>query len=221
MVDSGGLWTPPEDELGEALQTAQVLIEEGRADEAGPYQQRVIELARERAEGHPNHYEAKHLMAATQYELAGSLNASGRHDEALAAAQAALGHKHEPADEGWAYYNVATAQEKLGRAEEARAAYAASIRAYNQPGRTLDPDDLYLMGNAYLRLDQDPAAVKAFQQAIKVRPDFPQARYNLGVAYFALGNRKGAQDEYNALRRLDPARAAKLQAIISGKPGRK
>ncbi|WP_405062049.1 hypothetical protein OG474_10410 [Kribbella sp. NBC_01505] len=93
MVDSGGLWTPPEDELGEALQTAQVLIEEGRADEAGPYQQRVIELARERAEGSPNHYEAKHLMAATQYELAGSLNASGRHEEALAALhEAQLGY---------------------------------------------------------------------------------------------------------------------------------
>ena len=93
MVDSGGLWTPPEDELGEALQTAQVLIEEGRADEAGPYQQRVIELARERAEGHPNHYEAKHLIAATQYELAGSLNASGRHEEALAALhEAQLGY---------------------------------------------------------------------------------------------------------------------------------
>ena len=93
MVDSGGLWTPPEDELGEALQTAQVLIEEGRADEAGPYQQRVIELARERAEEHPDHYEAKHLMAATQYELAGSLNASGRHEEALAALhEAQLGY---------------------------------------------------------------------------------------------------------------------------------
>jgi tetratricopeptide (TPR) repeat protein len=93
MVDSGGLWTPPEDELGEALQTAQVLIEEGRADEARPYQQRVIELARERAEGHPNHYEAKHLMAATQYELAGSLNAANRHEEALAALhEAQLGY---------------------------------------------------------------------------------------------------------------------------------
>lgn len=93
MVDSGGLWTPPEDELGEALQTAQVLIEEGRADEAGPYQQRVIELARERAGDRPDHYEAKHLMAATQYELAGSLNASGRHEEALAALhEAQLGY---------------------------------------------------------------------------------------------------------------------------------
>jgi tetratricopeptide (TPR) repeat protein len=157
----------------------------------------------------------------TQNLLAYVLNQLGQHAEALQAAQSALPNKHEPGDEGWAHYNIATAQEKLGRAEEARAAYTASIRAYNQPGRTLDPDDLYLMGNAYLRLEQDPAAVKAFQQAIKLRPDFPQARYNLGVAYFALGNRKGAQDESNALRRLDPARAAKLQTIINGKPGRK
>jgi tetratricopeptide (TPR) repeat protein len=162
----------------------------------------------------PNYPETQNLLAYV-------LNQLGQHAEALQAAQSALASKHEPADEGWAHYNIATAQEKLGRAEEARAAYSASIRAYNQPGRTLDPDDLYLMGNAYLRLEQDPAAVKAFQQAINVRPNFAQARYNLGVAYFATGNSKGAQGEYNALRRLDPARAAKLQSIISGKPGRK
>ncbi len=157
----------------------------------------------------------------TQNLLAYVLNQLGQHDEALRAAQVALQNRHEPADEGWAHYNIATAQEKLGRAEESRTSYAASIRAYNQPGRTLDPDDLYLMGNAYLRLEQDAPAVKAFQQAINVRPNFAQARYNLGVAYFATGNRKGAQDEYNALRRLDPARAAKLQAVISGRPGRR
>ena len=153
----------------------------------------------------------------TQNLLAYVLNQLGQHAEALQAAQAALQNRHEPADEGWAHYNVATAQEKLGRAEEARASYSAALRAYNQPGRTLDPDDLYLMGNAYLRLEQDAPAIKAFQQAIKVRPNFAQARYNLGVAYFATGNRKGAQEEHNALRRLDPARAAKLQAVITGR----
>jgi superkiller protein 3 len=153
----------------------------------------------------------------TQNLLAYVLNQLGQHEEALAAAQTAISLKHEPADEGWSHYNIATAQEKLGRAEAARASYAASIRAYNQPGRTLDPDDLYLMGNAYLRLEQDAPAVKAFQQAIKVRPNFAQARYNLGVAHFATGNRKGAQDEYNALRRIDPARATKLQSVIGGR----
>lgn len=164
---------------------------------------------------------AKPDYPETQNLLAYVLNQLGRHEEAAQAAQAALKRKREPADEGWGFYNLATAQEKLGRAEEARASYASAIRAYNQPGRTLDPDDLYLMGNAYLRLEQDAPAVKALQQAVKVRPNFAQARYNLGVAYFATGNRKGAQDEYNALRRLDPARAAKLQSVIGGKPGRR
>jgi tetratricopeptide (TPR) repeat protein len=157
----------------------------------------------------------------TQNLLAYVLNQLGQHQEALTAAQAALQLKREPADEGWAFYNIATAQDKLARREEALASFGAAIKAYNQTGRTLDPDDLYLMGNAYLRLEQDEPAIKAFRQAINVRPNFTQARYNLGVAYFAVGNRKGATDEYNALRRLDPTRAAKLQAVISGKPGRK
>ena len=169
--------------------------------------QDALSEARTAVRIHPNYPETQNLLAYV-------LNQLGQHAEALQAAQSALQYKHEPADEGWAYYNVASAQEKLGRAEEARASYAASIRAYNQTGRTLDPDDLYLMGNAYLRLDQDPQAIKAFQQAIKVRPDFPQARYNLGLAYIATGNRKGAQDEYAALKRIDPARAAKLLSLM-------
>jgi superkiller protein 3 len=177
-----------------------ILVREDKAQEA-------LSEARTGARIRPNYPETQNLLAYV-------LNQLGQHQEALQAAQAALQYKHEPADEGWAYYNVASAQEKLGRAEEARANYTAAIRAYNQPGRTLDPDDLYIMGNAYLRLDQDPQAVKAFQQAIKVRPDFPQARYNLGLAYIATGNRRGAQDEYAALKRIDPARAAKLLSLM-------
>lgn len=184
-----------------------ILVREDKPQEA-------LAAAREGARLKPDYPETQNLLAYV-------LNQLGQHQEALRAAQSALRLKREPADEGWAHYNIATAQEKLNRADEARASFAAAIRAYNQPGRTLDPDDLYLMGNAYLRLEQDAPAIKALQQAIKVRPNFAQARYNLGVAYFATGNRKGAQDEYTALRRLDPARAAKLQAVIGGRPGRK
>lgn len=177
-----------------------ILVREDKSQDA-------LSEARTAARIRPNYPETQNLLAYV-------LNQLGQHQEALQAAQAALQYKHEPADEGWAYYNVASAQEKLGRAEEARAGFTAAIRAYNQPGRTLDPDDLYIMGNAYLRLDQDPQAIKAFQQAIKVRPDFPQARYNLGLAYITTNNRRGAQDEYNALRRIDPARAAKLLSLM-------
>ena len=38
-----------------------------------------------------------------------------------------------------------------------------------------------------------------------------------GVAYVTTNNRRGATDEYNTLKRLDPARAAKLLAVINGR----
>ena len=150
----------------------------------------------------------------TQNLLAYVLNQLGQHDEALRAAQEALRLKREPADEGWAHYNVATALQKAGRREEALEAYRQSLAAYNQVKRTLDPDDLYLMGNAYIRLEQEEQAVAALRQAVRVRPNFAQSHYNLGLVLFATGNRKGAMDEYNVLKTLDPASAARLLKII-------
>jgi tetratricopeptide (TPR) repeat protein len=176
--------------------------------------QEALGEARRGAELRPNFPETQNLLAYV-------LNQLNQHPEALAAAERALRLKREPADEGWAFYNVATALDKLGRRDEAAAAFRRSLAAYNQVGRTLDPDDLYLMGNAYLQLEQDVQAVAAFRQAIRVRPNFPQSRYNLGVAYFAGGNRKGAMDEYNALKRLDPDRAARLLRVINGTPARR
>jgi tetratricopeptide (TPR) repeat protein len=153
-------------------------------------------------------------LPETQNLLAYILNQTGEHNDALAAAQEALRLKREPVDEGWAYYNVATASDKLGQRSAALDAYRRALAAYNNAGRTLDPDELYFMGIAYLNLDQDAQAIAAFQQAVKVRPTFAQARYNLGVAFFAAGNRTAAMAQYNELRRLDPARAAKLLSVI-------
>ncbi|HWS56590.1 MAG TPA: tetratricopeptide repeat protein [Pyrinomonadaceae bacterium] len=172
--------------------------------------QEALGEARRAAAMRPDYPETQNLLAYV-------LNQLNQHQEALAAAQRALQLRREPADEGWAQYNIATALDKLGRRGEAAAAFRQSLSAYNQVGRTLDPDDLYLMGNAYLQLEQDEQAVAAFRQAIRLRPNFPQSRYNLGVAYFAAGNRKGAMDEYNALRRLDPDRAARLLKVINGR----
>jgi tetratricopeptide (TPR) repeat protein len=104
----------------------------------------------------------------------------------------------------------------MSQRDKALEAYRNALAAYQKVTRTLDPDELYLMGTAYLRLDQDEQAVAALRQSIKIRPNFAQSRYNLGLAYVAAGDRKGATEEYNALRRIDPARAAKLQALIGG-----
>jgi tetratricopeptide (TPR) repeat protein len=165
--------------------------------------------------------ELRPMLAETQNLLGYVLNQLGQHQEGLAASQRALTLKREAADEGWAYYNIAISLDKLNRRAEAVEAFRKSLAAYQNVGRTLDPDELYLMGNAYLNLEQDKQAVAAFRQAVRIRPGFAQARYNLGVALFTIGDQRGANDEYNALRRLDPERAARLQRLIGGRPARR
>jgi hypothetical protein len=40
-----------------------------------------------------------------------------------------------------------------------------------------------------------------------LKPDFVDAHFNLAVTYVLLKDRKGATEEYNTLKRLDPRRA--------------
>lgn len=170
--------------------------------------------AREAVRLRPNSSDSLNLLGYV-------LNALGQHGEALAVSQQALAAKHEPSEEGWASYNIATAHDRLDQRDAALDNYRRSIAAYQKVGRTLDPDELYLMGNSYLRLDQDEQAVSAFRQANKMRPNFAQSHYNLGVAYFANGDRKSAMEAHSTLKKLDPTRAAKLLSVINGKSGRK
>jgi tetratricopeptide (TPR) repeat protein len=226
MVGSGGLRTPPEDELGEALQVARVLIEEGRAEEAGPYQQRVIELARERARDHPDHYEAQHLLSATQYELAGSLNASGRYEEALAALhQAQLGYT-ELGDAGVLDPACFLADIRARRAmTHAHRGYGASavlemdgaVIAYGQlvggeGGLLLQPDfaRVLAMNALILRRYGDPdlavasadAAIQLFLQLSDQINDNPQA---LSYARYLCSATEVSADVHAAQGRLDLA----------------
>jgi len=87
MVNSGDIWQPgsTEDEVAEALHAAQTLVEQGRVDEAEPYQRQAIRLARELLDTYPDDPHGLHLLASTNYELAASLNALERYDEALVA----------------------------------------------------------------------------------------------------------------------------------------
>jgi tetratricopeptide (TPR) repeat protein len=180
-----------------------ILSREDKAQEA-------LAEAREAVRMKPNSADALNLLGYV-------LNQLNQNQEALAASQRALAALRLPDDEGWSYYNIATAYVGLKRQPDALDAYRRSLEAYRKVGRTLDPDELYLMGTSYLRLDQDEQAVAALRQAIKIRPNFAQAHYDLGVAYFASNDRRGATEEYNSLKRLDPQRAAKLLSVINGR----
>jgi tetratricopeptide (TPR) repeat protein len=71
------------------------------------------------------------------------------------------------------------------------------------------------MGEAYLELNRFPEALEAFRQAIRLKPDFGRAYYNLGKSYLAMGNRDGALEQYNILQSLDQDWAEKLNTLIN------
>lgn len=186
---------------------AYVFVRTDRAPEA-------LAAARRAAELKPAYPETQNLLGYV-------LNQLNQHQEGLEASRRALALKRDPADEGWSHYNIAVSLDKLGRPDEAQESFRKALAAYQNAGRTLDPDELYLMGYCYLKLEQDVQAVAAFRQAVRIRPNFAQARLNLGLAHFASGDRQGAAAELNALKRLDPERASRLQRVLAGRPPRK
>ena len=71
------------------------------------------------------------------------------------------------------------------------------------------------MGEAYLELNKLPEAQESFRQAIRLKPDFGKAYYNLGKCLLAMGNRDGALEQYNILMNIDADWAEKLEALIN------
>ena len=75
-------------------------------------------------------------------------------------------------------------------------------------------DSHYWLGRVYYALEQETAAVAAFQQAIRLKPDYDHALRDLGYTYVELGRKEEAQRVQQALQRIDPERAKKLQEQI-------
>jgi Flp pilus assembly protein TadD len=57
-------------------------------------------------------------------------------------------------------------------------------------------------------------AIASYKEAIRLRPDNPDAQYGLGVAYLATGNDGLAMEEYERLKKLDQKKADFLLQLI-------
>jgi protein O-GlcNAc transferase len=71
------------------------------------------------------------------------------------------------------------------------------------------------MGEAYLELNKLSEAMESFRQAIRLKPDFGKAYFNLGKCLLAMGNRDAALEQYNILTNIDNDWAERLNAIIN------
>jgi len=66
----------------------------------------------------------------------------------------------------------------------------------------------------FFEIEQYERAREPFEQAVVLAPSDAELRYDLGVCYARLGNGEAARKQYDVLRTIDEARAAKLLAVL-------
>ena len=77
------------------------------------------------------------------------------------------------------------------------------------------------IGLPFVHAQEKPtSSVEYWKEQIRANPDDVVAHYNLGVAYFMLGDKEAALDEYKILKNLDTEMAYSLFNLIEEKGGK-
>jgi tetratricopeptide (TPR) repeat protein len=138
-------------------------------------------------------------------------NDLGLFTEALDACGKALRLK---ADDPETLYYMGVAYKGLKRAAEATRVFARAASSFGGV-ESAEVDPLYLEGAVYSQLGRYDEAVAVYRRAIALRPNFVKARYNLGVTCLLAADEQCARREYDTLRALAPAKAAKLAELMA------
>lgn len=77
-----------------------------------------------------------------------------------------------------------------------RSGQDSSDAGANSSGDSEDPQALLKQAIDLYSQNKDREAVDTFERAIKIKPDFPEAYFRLGLAYAALGERENADNAY-------------------------
>ncbi len=168
----------------------------------------IYGFLRRPAEGEPLFLEAIKLQPndGQLYNLLGIFYSdSGQLEKAAAAyAKATEFLKHHVL-----YLSLAGALEKLGRNDEAKAAYqkALAIKADSFAVLKLYADLLNNTGNRQ-------EAIRTYQQALSIEPLNSAALINLGILYIKTNNIESAKQCYELLKRADPLEAKKLARCL-------
>ena len=139
---------------------------------------------------------------AAYHELGYALYRLRNYDEALIATKRAISLDNSNAG---SYRNLGLIFEGLSRWTEAEDAYNQALRV--DPN---NPATYFAIGRCSKNGGRRVEAIVAFKHAIKLKPDFAAARYELALAYAALGQTEAAWQEFDELVNLDRSLARKL-----------
>ncbi len=168
--------------LGDTINQAVALHQQGRLDEAEKLYQRVLKADR-------GHFDALNLLGAVK-------TAQGRPGEAYQLLNSALKINARSAD---ALSNLAMALHALRRDDEALAALDKAL--VSTPGHS---DALNTRGVILLDCGRPAEALAAFDALLAANPRHPQARMNRGNALGALDRNEEALADYDAVLTLSP-----------------
>ncbi|MDP2940627.1 MAG: tetratricopeptide repeat protein, partial [Candidatus Omnitrophota bacterium] len=109
-------------------------------------------------------------------------------------------------------YRAAVANEKQqspqnsqSREEEAGTLFAMATTEEDEPRvEQKQAEDYFKLGINYFEQGNSSEAIRYFQKAIELAPDFAASYYNLGVVYYAQGNLSEAIKYYQKAIELDP-----------------
>jgi hypothetical protein len=159
-----------------------------------------LEHAQAAVERNPNSAEALSRLAWT-YIHAGKYEAASEIYEDII--------KIEP-DIVDTYNNLGVVYGKyLGMPEKAVSVFKTALR--------IKPDaDIHSnLGNAYIDLGMYREALVEYQLALKARPYYARAHFGLGISFLRLNERDAAFEEYEILKKLNPALADELYVHLS------
>ena len=77
------------------------------------------------------------------------------------------------------------------------------------------------LGRAYFGTGSYRQAVKAFETAVRLKPNLASSRYGLGLSYMEVGDKRSAEKEEQALRKLNPRLADRLAGMLIVPAGQK
>ncbi|HQU81769.1 MAG TPA: tetratricopeptide repeat protein [Pyrinomonadaceae bacterium] len=141
-----------------------------------------------------------------QYSLGLTLGKLNRTDEEILAYKRTVAIKPDHAN----------AIEKLGLAYFKQKRFADALQAFEQlKTYKTDAKTYNYLGECYFETEKFEESLEAFNNAVGFDPDFDKARYNLGRAYFKLGDKDSANVQYEILRNAKSDWADRLYVLIN------
>jgi len=164
------------------LRLSQVLLDEGRVDDAVPHIRETVRLR-------PNLLEAR-------INLGAALSKRAEFQEAETEYRAALRIQPDNAD---AHEGLGVAATEEGRFNEALTHLTEAVRL-----RPDDPDSHYNLGRAYGLAGRTSEAIEQFTKTVQLQPNNAEAHFNLGTALAVQDRLPEACDEFSRAVRLNP-----------------